>query len=434
METHELAGQAVTEQKRETPGEENSEIVAETAEGADVVAKMANLKVRDIKQPRLARPKHPEHVLPNATFTFNRPIWSQDLKSDEASKLPELPVDDTKQLLKTMPGRTEHTSPAFKFKLPAHVQALAFQSHSGKDEGVNMTATMAGLPAYVEIHPTRPAPQHAEHVVPRAAFTFTSTVRNPQLRPKMSLKQRNGTTDLAAKMAHLQVKDVEKPLGTVPERSEHALPTATFTSTFETHDPQLTPIFGLNSRNRVDVSAKIAALRATRTSQAEVLDESELVHHPHTTAHAHIEARAENFETKLSIFCVARVLKEDLSELMLPIYDFTAPPREAKSLEYLSEEFGRCWTSVAKQTRQARSLRRSFMVYTESEEKGITSKRTNITSVCASTQDWRTWSAGRKKILQTLLFSRSFGQRALDSKSTMMQRYWQSAVKRSCED
>jgi hypothetical protein len=155
----------------------------------------------------------------------------------------------------------------------------------------------------------------------------------------MSLKQRNGTTDLAAKMADLQVKDVEQPLETVPERSEHALPTATFASTFKTHDPQLTPIFGLNSRNRVDVSAKIAALRATRTSHAEVLDKSELVNHPHTTAHAHIEARAKRFESKLFIFGVARVLKEDPSELMLPIYGFTAPPREDKSLEYLSEEF-----------------------------------------------------------------------------------------------
>jgi hypothetical protein len=102
--------------------------------------------------------------------------------------------------------------------------------------------------------------------VPRAAFTFTSMIRNPQLRPILGLKHHKGT-DLAAKMAESQVSDAKQPPRTAPDRPAQVLPNAAFTFTPPSHSLQPTPIFGLEQRKSVDVAAKMADLRVSDEDQ-----------------------------------------------------------------------------------------------------------------------------------------------------------------------
>ena len=94
-----------------------------------------------------------------------------------------------------------------------------------------MAAKTTGLPAYVEIRPPRPVSQHPEHLVPSAAFTFTSTIRNPKSRPTLALKERNGI-DVTSSVAQLQVGNSRKPPAKVsePQRPAHFLPNGAFTS------------------------------------------------------------------------------------------------------------------------------------------------------------------------------------------------------------
>jgi hypothetical protein len=388
METHEPTTQAIVEHKRETLGEEDHKSVAEAGEGADVVAKMAALKVRDIKQPKLTGSRRPEHVLPNAAFTFKRPIWSRDPGVEKTAELPKSQADDAKRLEKIVPELPKDMSPAFKFNLPTHIQRLAFESRIGNGGESDMAAKTAGLPAYIEIHPTKAAPQQPEHVVPTATFTFTSRIRNPQMRPKLGLKQRKGT-DLAAKMAKLQVGDVEQPPKKAPEHPGYVMSNAAITLTSAIDEPQPIPIFGFKQRKSVDVAAThrtdaqgaatktlpvrqqfglptaaftfanssrsggsgltagvdsgatslIDAQQTASTPKPGVFDETDLVTAPQTTPNAHEEARAGKFLSTLFTFAFARVLKKDLSDLIRPIYDLPSPPREAKSLRFLSGEF-----------------------------------------------------------------------------------------------
>lgn len=226
----------------------------------DVAAKMAELQVHAIEQPRLSRSELPEYVVPNTAFTFERPIWSQDLEVGKASKMSNLPADDASQLPKIAAEHSEHMLPTFRFNRPTHIQELAFEPHINKDKEVDIAAKTDGLPAYIEIQPPKPAPQRPEHEVPSAGFTFTftSTIQNPQLRPKLGLKQRKGT-DLAASMAELQVGDVKQPSETVS--NQHVLPNSAFTFKTPIHKPQPIPLFGFKRHDRVDVVAKMADLQ-----------------------------------------------------------------------------------------------------------------------------------------------------------------------------
>ena len=129
METHEPASEAVTEQKHETLGEEDLKSIGENLE---VAAKMAELQVRDIKQPRLASSKSPEHLLQNVPFTFTPWVPNRE-------KMPELQAGDTKELPMTVAEHPNHILPAFEFELPTHVHRLVFGSQIDKDEDIDQT-------------------------------------------------------------------------------------------------------------------------------------------------------------------------------------------------------------------------------------------------------------------------------------------------------
>ena len=223
-------------------------------------------------------------------------------------------------------------------------------------------------------------PQGPENAVLNAAFTFTSTFRKPQLSPELGLKQRRGT-DLAAKMAELQVGDAKQP---PPDRPEHVLPNAafTFTAGTQSHEPGSTsdtkcaatrptdaqdattktlpirqhglPIapFSFTTQIRVAGSGSVLGVEAgvtlptdaqqtTKTLTAGALDQTDLVagSGSQTTASEHSEARPKEFCGMLLRLAILRIYKRNPSEGMRPIYDFTDPPREAAFLNFLSGEF-----------------------------------------------------------------------------------------------
>lgn len=395
------------EQKRENPGGEDHKSGGEAREAADVAAQIAELQVRDVEQPKMTDSKRPEHVVPSAAFTFERPIWSPDLDVDKAAKMPEWQADDT---TKTVPARPNHMLPAFKFKLPTHAQRLVFDLPVDKDVDVDKAAKMDDMPAYIDVYPPKPVPQHAEPEVPSATFTFTSTIRNPLLRPKLGLKKRKGT-DLAAKMAELQVSDAKQPPETTPGRSTNALPNAafTFTASAQSHEPGsttqtksaatppieaqdaapkilpkpqehnlttvtssfITPTPSERSESTSDVksSATTDVRQIATMLKARPLDKADLVsgHDSETTANAHIElqVRAWAFLNKLLESVLYHTLFKDQLDLMEPIYEFTSrssPPRRAKPLDSLPREFWQvldhyCEANAARKTLEA-ELRR----------------------------------------------------------------------------
>lgn len=379
METHEPVSQAAMEQNRENPGEEDHKSGGEAGEAADVAAQMAKLQVCNVEQPKMAGSKGPEHVVPSAAFTFERPIWSPDLNVDIAVKMPEWQADDT---TKTVPARPNHMLPAFKFKLPTHAQRLLFDLPVDEDENVDEAAKMDDMPAYIDIYSPKPVPQHAEPEVPSATFTFTSTVRNPLLRPKLGLKKRK-STDLAAKMAELQVRVAKQPPETAREHSAKVVPNSAFRFTAATQSrepgstsqtksgatlpieaqdaapktlpkPQeqslttatslfTTPTPSGRSESTSDVksSATTDVRQTARMLKAGPLDKADLVtgHDSQTATNARIEARAREFLSKLLKFVISRVLIKDRSDLMEPICNFANPPRTAKPLYCLPREF-----------------------------------------------------------------------------------------------
>jgi len=381
METHESTKQAATEHTRETFGEEDHKSVAEAGEGVDVAAKMAELQVRDIKQPRKARSKRPEHVLPNAAFTFEPSMPFRDVGTNKAARMPELQADNTKQQPEMAPERSGDMLPAFTFKLPIHLQGLMSKSHTSMPGGIDMPAKMAGLRAHLDKHPPKPVPQHPEHVVPTGTFTFASAIRKPEMRPVKILKKRKDI-DVAAKLAALQLGDVKQP---PTERPEYVFPNAAFkfTAGTQSHEPGSTPeaksaatrptnaqdaasktlpvrqqhglpiaSFSFTTRIRVAGSGSVPGVEAgltlptdaqqiTKTLAARALDQTDLVTESgsQTSASEHSEARPRKFCGILLHFALRRIYKRDPSEGMGPIYDFTDPPREATFLDFLSGEF-----------------------------------------------------------------------------------------------